>query len=247
MEVYNEKKKLNVTTYGSSYANYETKEKMQIDYSNKNLALKIMPVDDNFRGIEAKAGDIYFQSATASIFVDELKEAKAAFQKGEAFNSMVTCGVQTNNGIQITDGSNIGRPYGMYIVIYKDIQANKKTDKFWIYTVKGAFVVKNYDTKTGQGEMINKPFRELKDIIINFDEFIKASNRAAAHAVRDADKYSKSSLMQAVNISKSSGTNIFGDKEKSGKKSGGSIFSDDEDSFSYDSADLNDVLTMSYH
>jgi hypothetical protein len=235
----NEKKPVNTNTYGGNYSNQETKEKLQIDYSNKLMTVKIMPITDDYRGDEKAGGKIAFSSATASTFLDELEDARTSFKNGEKFNSMVPCGVQTNNAIQVCDGKAIGRSYGIYIVIYVDIQPNKKTDQIYVYTVKSGLVVKDYDARTGEGTSAPKPFREIKDIIVNFDEFVKASNRAAAHAFRDADKYRNSALANATRIAGNAGATMYNNKPKS--KPSGSIFEDEDDGgFDYN---ISEVLS----
>lgn len=236
----NEKKTATIMTYGGSYNNSETKEKMQIDYSNKLMTVKIMPVTDDYRGDEKAGGKLTFAINTAAMFLDELEEAKEAFKAGEKFDGMITCGIQTNNAIQVTDGRAIGRPYGVYIVMYLDIQSNKKCENIFVYTVRSGFVIKDYDARTGGGTSVVKPHREIKEIVTNFREFIKASNRAMAHSVKDADKYRTSALANATRIAGNTGTSMYNNNTASKpKQKSGSIF---EDEYDY-ASDISQVLT----
>lgn len=239
-----EKKPINITTYGGNYSNGDAKEKLQIDYTNKLMTVKIMPMGSDFRGDEKNGDKITFSAATASMFLDELIDAKESFKKGESFCNMITCGIQTNNAIEISDGTNIGRPYGMYVVIYVDIQQNKKTDRAFVYTIKSGTVIKGYNHKTGEGTAHHKPFREINDIIYNFEEFVKTSNRAAAHALKDADKYRTSQLANATRIAGKTGTSMY-NKGNSNNKSAAAA--NDIFEYTYDYTDaLSDVLTMDY-
>lgn len=111
----------------------------------------------------------------------------------------IKCGSNYDCMIEISNGSNIDAPNGIYLVIYKNIdQATNKTNNVNWFAFGQAKMIKNYDHLTGQ--CVDAPIKmgEFKKFAMFVNEAAKAFTLAQAHASLDIHKSDKFNIFRSL-------------------------------------------------
>lgn len=221
----NDEKRKSNNTYGPNYYNYETKEKLSVLYWDGSIAFIISKFSENPDGsinedtnnavrVTVKPYTLSMLESLAEDAYDDIKNGKY----DEFEPAGVPCGNHMNNMIEISNGSNIGREPGVYLVIYKDISEDRKTSNRAIYTFATRVVVKGYRSDTGEGKATIMKSQEFKDFIRVMRDFNSGMNMAMAHSFKEATKYDKMATNKVLALICA---NMGIDLMSSGKYSGG--------------------------
>ncbi len=201
-----EKKKSN-NTYGPNYYNYDTHEKLSILYWDGSMAFIITKFSENSSGAIVEDANnavrVTVKPYTVSTLTTIAEEAYDALKHGdfESFESTgVPCGSQMNNMVEISNGANIGREPGVYLVIYKDITDDRRTKNKAVYTFSTRTAVKGYNCETGDGRAITMKSQEFKDFLKTIADFSSSMNMAFAHSVKEATKYANFSTAKVLSL-----------------------------------------------
>lgn len=201
-----EKRKSN-NTYGPNFYNYDTHEKLSILYWDSSIAFIISKFTENSSGglVEDTNNStrITIKSATSSALVSVAEEALNAIKHGDisSYESTgIPCGSMGNNMVEISNGTNINREPGIYLVLYKDISDDRKTKNRAVYTFSSKIAVKGYNSETGEGRSIAMKSQEFKDFVRAISDFSSGMNLAYAHAVKEATKYEKMATTKVLSL-----------------------------------------------
>lgn len=201
-----EKRKSN-NTYGPNYYNYDTHEKLSILYWDSSIGFVISKFTENSSGgiVEDTNNStrITVKGHTASALASVAEEALNAMKHGDisSFESTgIPCGSQFNNMVEISNGSNIGRDTGLYLVLYKDISEERKTSNRAVYTFSSKVAVKGYNSETGEGRSIAMKSQEFKDFKRTITDFSGSMNLAFAHSVKEATKFEKMATAKVLSL-----------------------------------------------
>jgi hypothetical protein len=93
--------------------------------------------------------------------------------------------------VEISNGSNINMPNGIYLVIYKDVDTGRRTNSFDIYPFGGTKVLRNYDHNSGSAKEDIRQVGDFKKFTMALREGAKAFTMAQAHAIKDGSKNDK--------------------------------------------------------
>lgn len=115
------------------------------------------------------------------------------------FESMATeAGQKKDVIVEISNGSNVGMAPGIYLVIYKSVDAGKRTNIMDLYPFGSTKVLKGYDHNTGSATEDIRPSGDFKKFTMALKEAAKAFTMAAAHAAVEANKLDKMATVTAL-------------------------------------------------
>lgn len=127
------------------------------------------------------------------------EEVIESLKQTNTFESTAVNGNQKGDTIiEISNGSNINQPMGIYLVIYKNVDTAKRTNQFEAYPFASCKVMRGYDHNTGSSKDDIKAIGEFKKFYTIIDEACKAFTMAQAHAVKEASKMERLSTMNAL-------------------------------------------------
>lgn len=207
-----------VNTNGIMLRNYDQRKFLTCSFWNKAVTIEIGTIPEGaesdftvMRRVQTIKQVMSFSTLTTleSICEDVLSSIK---KTGQFAPVGAPCGAKFNNMIEISDGSNLGLNKGIYLVIYKDWDANRMTNRMDVYPFSVRTVIRGYDHNTGRcTEDIDK-VRDFKDFYLWVREACKAFTYAQAHTVMEVSKKErKSSSKMLFAISASLGIDVGAD------------------------------------
>lgn len=100
--------------------------------------------------------------------------------------------------IEISNGSNIGMPTGIYLVVYKNVDSGNRSNNYDSYPFDKVKVMRNYDHATGSSMEDINAVGELKKFAVMLDEAARAFTMAQGHAIKEASKSDKMGMLNAL-------------------------------------------------
>ena len=191
---YSRKKNDDVNTNGVILKNESAGKFLRISYWNGTMKTEIGTIQP---GMEINSASIqsaqtFGHSFAFSAMVDLYEiclDVVDSIKRREPIVPMaVIVGVKKDTILEISDGSNINMPIGLYYVLYKNIDANKRTGTFDIYPFDGTTVLKNYNHNTGDSVLEPKQLGDFKKFMVVLKESMKAFTNAQAHVIKEANK-----------------------------------------------------------
>lgn len=127
---------------------------------------------------------------------DICDEVLESIHQTNTFESSATeAGNKKDVIVEISNGSNINQPQGIYLVIYKNVDSGRRTNTFDLYPFGKTRTLRNYDHSTGGFTPDVSSVKEFKKFRMILHEAAKSFTMAQAHAIRDADKHDKLSIL----------------------------------------------------
>lgn len=144
-------------------------------------------------------GHVFSFTAMADLY-EICEEVESAMKNGNPISPMATIAGQKKDTIlEISDGSNIGMPAGLYFVLYKGVDAGKRTNTFDMYPFDSVAVLKNYNRQTGDAEIEMKKLGDFKKFKTALKEAMKAFTKAQAHIIKETNKNANRDILSALN------------------------------------------------
>lgn len=187
---------------------------LTVSYWNTNVKLSIgtlqpgVPVQEASKNAQTFDHTISFNSAFDLYEVCE--DVENALKNSQPFIPIgIFAGMKKDAIIEISDGSNINMPTGLYLVIYKSPDAAKRTRVYDMYQFDTTVVLKNYNHDTGEAELETKTLGDFKKFKMALKEAAKAFTNAQAHIIKHINKSeSKKGLALLEAIGKSMNIDI---------------------------------------
>lgn len=204
-----------VTTDGALLFNENVGKFLRTRFWNRYMSLDIgtfapgTPIDGNLmRNAQTFGGTFGF--TTLYELYEICEEIKESIKQTNQFESTAIEGNQKKDTIvEISNGSNINMPAGIYLVIYKAVDAGKRTNQLDFYPFGSSKVMRNYDHNTGSSKEDVKLTSEFKKFTLMLKEAVKGFTMAQAHAAKEASKQDKnSSIAMLTAISASLGVDV---------------------------------------
>lgn len=115
------------------------------------------------------------------------------------FESMATeAGQKKDVIVEISNGSNINMPGGIYLVIYKSVDAGRRTNLLEAYPFGATKVMTNYNHLTGASTEDIRATGDFKKFVMCLKEAAKALTMAQAHVIHDVHKNEKLATFNAL-------------------------------------------------
>lgn len=128
-----------------------------------------------------------------------MEEVLESLKQTNTFESTAVDGNQKKDTIiEISNGSNINQPMGLYLVIYKNVDSGRRTNIFEVYPFTSCKIMRGYDHNTGSCKEDVKAIGEFKKFKMIVDEACKAFTMAQAHSVKEASKMERLSGINAL-------------------------------------------------
>lgn len=182
--------KIDVNTNGICFRNLETTKYMNVTYWDYCVAIEIGLLDPNkpqdYRTMKPRVRQVFsfFDIANLQEVCEEVLES---IKTSKQFSSVgVRVGSAKNNIIMVSNGSEIGQPSGIYLVIYKTLDASNQTREIEFYPFQGQTVVREYNAASGSIKEDKNMVREFKDFVLIIKEAAKAFTNAQAHVYKKA-------------------------------------------------------------
>lgn len=196
------------STSGVRLTNYDAMRYLTVNYWKRTASVDIGPVP---------------QGATRATTVWDWNESKPTVHLAMSFTSLTTleaicdevwdsikkngsfanvgapCGAELNHLIEINNGSTIGQPDGIYIVIYKDRDtATGRANSYDYYPCSARLIERNYDRNTGASTKDYSKVQDFKDFRRCIHEAVSALTMAYAHTVQEVQASDTSSMLEAM-------------------------------------------------
>lgn len=138
------------------------------------------------------------------------EEVLTSISATNTFESTATeAGMKKDCIVEISNGSNINMSPGIYLVIYKNVDSNKRSNTYEIYPFSGTRVLRGYDHGTGHANEDIKATGNFKKFLKILDEAANAFTMAQAHAAAEVKKGEKMATITALSaISAALGVDI---------------------------------------
>lgn len=182
-----------VNTNGVIFRNPEEKKYMNVSYWDACVAIEIgvltPDAQQDFRNAQAPRVRQVFSFFDISNFLDVCEEIRDSIKSSGKFSSAgVRVGSMKNNIISISNGSDIGQPEGIYLVVYKNLDQTNRSNEVDFYPFQAKTIIREYDRNTGVIREDKNRLREFKDFVLILREASKAFTNAQAHVIRKAQK-----------------------------------------------------------
>ena len=133
-------------------------------------------------------GHVFSFAAMADLY-EVCLDVMDMIKKGEPFIPMaVVAGQKKDIILEISDGSNINMPTGLYFVLYKNVDQGSRTNTFDMYPFAETYVMRNYNHNTGESVLDVKKLGDFKKFVTVLKESMKAFTNAQAHVIKEASK-----------------------------------------------------------
>lgn len=151
-----------------------------------------------------------FSFSTLFELADICEEVMESLKQTNQFESTATEANQKKDVIvEISNGSNINMPAGIYLVIYKSVDTGKRTNMLDFYAFSSTKYLRGYNHNTGTAKEDIKLTGEFKKFTLMLKQAAKSFTMAQAHAVKDAAKQDKMATINTLTaISASMGIDI---------------------------------------
>ncbi len=134
---------------------------------------------------------------------DEIKRT------GNFKSASIIAGQKKDAIIEISNGSNINMPAGIYLCIYKNLDPNKRTNNMEIYPFNSTKVLYDYNHTTGAANEEIKHLGNFKKFIVILREAANAFTMSQAHAIKEASKNEVFGIVEGLaRISASMGIDV---------------------------------------
>lgn len=117
---------------------------------------------------------------------------------GTFTSSACRCGSKQDCIVEISNGSNINYPAGIYLVLYKNIDSGNRTNTMEIYPFRSGKVMRNYDHSNGTWKDDPVRLGEFKKFYRVIKESCKAFTMAQAHTIAHTNFNDKISAFKAM-------------------------------------------------
>lgn len=193
-----------VTTTGIAFFNNDQAKFLNINYWGRTMSIEIgvcpkgIPMDWKQRQNAQILSQYISYNAVADLLMvcDEVVDSIKS--TGDFTSVGVRVGVREDAIVEISNGSNINMPRGIYLVIYKDLDDRNCTNKMEYYPFCTSRVYRDYNSMTGS-------YKEDRIKLGEFKKFRKAISAAAdaltmagAHAVAESKKNEKHAVFTSL-------------------------------------------------
>ena len=183
-----------VNTNGIMLRNYQAGKFLTCSYWNSSITIEIGSIpqgaERDFSVLQKVPTIKQVMTFATMTTLDEIcEEVLTSIKKTGTFSPVgAPAGANFNNLVEITDGSNLGLPKGIYLAIYKDWDNSRATNKMDVYQFSTRTVIRGYDHSTGRGQDDINKLRDFKDFALYVHEACKAFTHAQAHVIRKVEK-----------------------------------------------------------
>lgn len=191
----------NSQTDGVMFSNEQMGKFMRTRFWNRCMGIDIgtyapgAPLDYNTVRNAQVFGHVFTFTALFELR-DICDEVLESLRQTNTFESSATeAGSKKDVIVEISNGTNINQPQGIYLVIYKNVDSGRRTNTFDMYPFGKTRTLRNYDHNTGGFTPDMSSVKEFKKFRMILHEAAKSFTMAQAHAIREADKHDKLSML----------------------------------------------------
>lgn len=195
-------------TTGVRLTNYDAGKYMNINYWKRTCSLDIGPIPAGVTRStpgpwdwKASMPTMHMAMSFSSLTVLEeiCDEVWDSIKKSGTFTNVgAPCGAELEHLVEINNGSTIGQPDGIYIVMYKDRDQSGHANSYDFYPCTTRVVERNYDVKTGTSTKDITRTQDFKDFRRCIHEAVSALTMAFAHSVREAESADRATITSAL-------------------------------------------------
>lgn len=183
-----------VSTAGITLSNPKMGKFLQLRLWKRVLGLSIGTFAPNtvLDADQARNAQVLSHYISYTDIVDLLEiceRVKESLQKGESFSPMaVRVGKKQDAMLEITNGSNINMPEGLYLVIYK-LDEMGRSNTYDLYPFASSTIMKDYNHTSGDYTEETVALADFKKFMIALREAGNAFTMSQAHATADLGKF----------------------------------------------------------
>lgn len=195
-------------TNGVRLTNYDAMRYMNINYWKRALSIDIGPIPQGVTRSNPAPWDwnaskptMHMAMTFTSLTVLEeiCDEVWESIKKTGSFTNVgAPCGADLNHLVEINNGSTIGQPAGIYIVLYKDRDQSGRAQSYDFYPCSSRVIERDYDPNTGNSTKDITKTQDFKDFRRCIHEAVSAFTMAYAHSVQEVQHLEKLSILNQI-------------------------------------------------
>ena len=201
---YNKQRSDDVSTNGITIYNEQVGRFLRTRFWNGTLGLDIgVYPPGNPPSFETMRNAQIFGHVFSFSAVFELLEicdgVMLSLKESNRFESTaIVAGTKRDCIVEISNGDNISMTPGVYLVIYKNVDMDKRSNTYEIYPFSSTSVLRGYDHNSGRANTDIKANGNFKKFIRILNEAANAFTMAQAHVVAEARKSEKTATFTAL-------------------------------------------------
>lgn len=198
------KKDNSVSTTGIAFFNNDQSKFLNINYWGRTMSLEIgicpkgVPMDWKQRQNAQVLSQYISYNAVADLLMICEEVIDSIKTTGDFTSVGVRVGVREDAIVEISNGSNIRMPKGIYLVIYKDLDDRNCTNKMEYYPFCTSRVYRDYDCTTGSCKEDHIKLGEFKKFKKAVNAAADALTMANAHTVSESKKNEKNAMFMSL-------------------------------------------------
>lgn len=193
------------STTGIRLTNYDAMKYLNINYWKRACSVDIGPIPEGVTRSNPAPWDwkasmptIHIAMTFTSLTVLEeiCDEVWESIKKSGTFSNVgAPCGSDLSNLVELNNGSTIGQPEGIYLVLYRGRNANGVAERYDFYPFAGRVIERGYNPTTGQSTKDISKTQDFKDFRRCIHEAVSALTMAVAHSVQEVQNLDKLSII----------------------------------------------------
>lgn len=192
------------TTNGPTLFNNKAGKFLSFNHWNKTGSIEIgtMAPGSQMTWEARKSAEKFSQSigfGDLCELADICEEVRSSLKNAGTFTSVgIRVGVNQDAMVEINNGSTLGLPPGIYLVIYKNLDSGNRTTTLDYYPFCDVKVLRGYDHNTGTYKEDISKIGEFKKFTLCVQEAARALTMATAHSVTVGSRNDRLSQFRAL-------------------------------------------------
>lgn len=193
------------STTGVRLTNYDAMKYLNINYWKRACSIDIGPIPQGVTRSNPAPWDwkasmptmhIAMTFTTLTVLEDICDEVWDSIRKSGTFSNVgAPCGSDLTNLVEINNGSTIGQPEGIYLVLYRGRDANGVPERYDFYPFSTRVIERGFNPTTGHSTKDISKTQDFKDFRRCIHEAVSALTMAVAHSVQEVQNLDKLSII----------------------------------------------------
>ena len=193
------------STTGVRLTNYDAMKYLNINYWKRACSIDIGPIPEGVTRSNPAPWDwkasmptMHMAMTFTSLTVLEeiCDEVWESIKKSGTFSNVgAPCGSDLSNLVELNNGSTIGQPDGIYLVLYRNRDANGIPERYDFYPFATRVIERSFNPTNGHSTKDVTKTQDFKDFRRCIHEAVSALTMAVAHSVQEVQNLDKLSII----------------------------------------------------
>lgn len=193
------------STTGVRLTNYDAMKYLNINYWKRACSVDIGPIPEGVTRSNPAPWDwkasmptmhIAMTFTSLTVLEEICDEVWDSIKKSGTFSNVgAPCGSDLGNLVELNNGSTIGQPEGIYLVLYRNRDANGIPERYDFYPFASRVIERGFNPTNGHSTKDVTKTQDFKDFRRCIHEAVSALTMAVAHSVQEVQNLDKLSII----------------------------------------------------